>query len=969
MRKKILCIGLSLALLLSPLAAHGGTQADAAEETAGGAVRAGKALPYAAYLEEQTGPRATPGMEVQLGRDELAQGSGLYERREDGAVQVNEEQSITLSFEAPPGLYQLQIAYTPVEGRSRNMELSVQLNGSLPFRQAGSLQLTRRWRDAGGVIEEDSHRNDIRPLQEEIPFEEGGVLTYTAQDNAGHTAQPLLFALKERNTLTLTMTRESARFYQIAFVPPAQTVSYAEYSAQHAGVPLASASLETMEAELPAWKTDSTLVAFADRISPLTSPNKGAKISLNTIGGDDWTAVGQELAWQFTPTQTGLYEIRMRARQNYSRGFYSARVLKINGEIPFAEAENCRFTYHSGWIIYTVSAGDSPCRFYFEEGQTYTLSLTVTLGDFGEVIGRADQCLTALNDIYRELMMIMGASPDTLRDYHLDKVIPDSIRQLQEQAEELEAIAGDIRAIAGFSGSELAVLRQLSEQLREFYKNPAEIAKRLSSFKNNIASLNTWMLDAQTQPLDLDWIAIAAPEEAPPKADAGFFATVKYMAEMFIASFTEDYNNLSAGGAHGVSLEVWSTTGRDQASVLNDLVRSYYAPTVSERLGCDVNVSLRVVSADTVLPSVAAGNGSDVLLNAASSLPVNYATRKAAADLSAIADPQALDEVLARFRESALVPLRFNGGLYGLPEQQTYPVMYYRKDILEDLGIPAPTLEAPWTWNDVIRHLPVLQKKNMSFLMDTGISAGTEALGTFAMFLYQFGGEFYVGEGLRSALDSETAIGAFKYWTKFYTSYGLPANFSIANRFRTGESPLVISDITLYNQLVVSAPEINGLWEMTLVPGTVQEDGTICHAVSSGGTAAMILSSAAQPAAAWDFIQWWTGADIQTAFARNMESLLGASARYPTANQEAFQELSWSARDLRVLNAQAEWARGIPEVPGGYYTSRHIKNAFRAVCVSSNGEEPREALTRYTKIINDELYDKRLEFGLPVQEE
>ena len=374
-----------------------------------------------------------------------------------------------------------------------------------------------------------------------------------------------------------------------------------------------------------------------------------------------------------------------------------------------------------------------------------------------------------------------------------------------------------------------------------------------------------------------------------------------------------------------------------------------------------------MVTADTILPSVAAKNGSDVLLNANSALPVNYATRKAAKDINTIADSEKLEEVLSRFRESALVPLRFKDGLYGLPEQQTYTVMYYRTDILSELGIPAPTLDNPWTWNDVIRYLPVLQKKNMSFLMDTGISAGTEALGTFAMFLYQFGGEFYEGDGIRSALSSETAINAFKYWTRFYTNYGLPTNFSIANRFRTGESPVVISDITLYNQLAVSAPEINGLWEIALVPGTVRADGTTDYSVSSGGTAAMILSSAKHPEAAFDFISWWTEKDIQSMFARNMESLLGASARYPTANIEAFEQLPWSLRDLRVLKEQAKWAKGIPEVPGGYYTSRHIKNAFRAVCISSNGEEPREALTRYAKIINDELYDKRLEFGLPVE--
>ena len=99
-------------------------------------------------------------------------------------------------------------------------------------------------------------------------------------------------------------------------------------------------------------------------------------------------------------------------------------------------------------------------------------------------------------------------------------------------------------------------------------------------------------------------------------------------------------------------------------------------------------------------------------------------------------------------------------------------------------------------------------------------------------------------------------------------------------------------------------------------------------------------------------------------FAREMEIILGTSARYPSANIEAMEQLPWSLRDLRVLQAQAQWAKGIPEVPGGYYTSRHIKNAFREVCVGTTGEDPRETMLRYAKIINDELYDKRVEFGL-----
>lgn len=62
-------------------------------------------------------------------------------------------------------------------------------------------------------------------------------------------------------------------------------------------------------------------MAASDRVSPATTPFKGAKISLNNIGGNTWSSPGKEIAWEFTPTQTGLYEIRLRTRQNYKRGF------------------------------------------------------------------------------------------------------------------------------------------------------------------------------------------------------------------------------------------------------------------------------------------------------------------------------------------------------------------------------------------------------------------------------------------------------------------------------------------------------------------------------------------------------------------------------------------------------------------------------------------------------------------------
>jgi hypothetical protein len=100
----------------------------------------------------------------------------------------------------------------------------------------------------------------------------------------------------------------------------------------------------------------------------------------------------------------------------------------------------------------------------------------------------------------------------------------------------------------------------------------------------------------------------------------------------------------------------------------------------------------------------------------------------------------------------------------------------------------------------------------------------------------------------------------------------------------------------------------------------------------------------------------------QAGYSRQLESILGSAARYPTANLEAMGELNWTSHDLEALQSQMAFVKGVPEVPGGYYTTWHVENAFRAVVLS--GEDPREALLDYVRVINDEIDAKREELGL-----
>ena len=111
-------------------------------------------------------------------------------------------------------------------------------------------------------------------------------------------------------------------------------------------------------------------------------------------------------------------------------------------------------------------------------------------------------------------------------------------------------------------------------------------------------------------------------------------------------------------------------------------------------------------------------------------------------------------------------------------------------------------------------------------------------------------------------------------------------------------------------------------------------------------------------------MKWWIRYDTQVRFGREMESILGASARYATANTKALEELPWSSAELAILKQQQSWAVGFREIADGYSTTRHMTNAIRKVI--NDKDDPRETLLTYARTINEEIIIKRQEFGLPV---
>lgn len=852
-----------------------------------------------------------------------------------------------------PGLYNLSTLYYPIAGKSSNIERSLLIDGELPFEEAAYLQFDRIWNNKLTEIQTDNQGNDLRPQQIERPEWREVIL----KDSEGYFDSPFQFYFgKGDHTISFLSQREPLVIRKLTLLQAAISLPYEEIAKQYEadGIPETKGILVEIQGEDAIAKSSPTLYPMSERTSPAVYPYSPSKVKVNTIGGYNWRIPGEWIEWETDIPETGLYQIAFKSQQNFVRGIYSTRILSIDGEVPFQEMEQVAFRYKSGYRL-DVMGGEEPYMYYLEKGK-HVLRLEVSLGEFAPLIRDVEDSLFNLNAMYRKILMITGTTPDTVRDYRVEQQIPNLLEVFQSESERLQSVAKQLKKLSGQGSDQEALLKTMAMQLSEMIEEPDTIPRRLAAYKTNTGGLGTWLQKAREQPLEIDSIYISSKGKKLPKKGMGWFASIWHECLTFFYSFIIDYNQIGnvTEGKEQRSVTVWVGSGRDQANTIKSMIDESFTPESG------VSVNLKLVQMNTLLSATLAGQGPDVAMQIANDIPVNYAMRNATTDLTQFSD---FAEVAERFRSSAMVPYSYNDGVYALPETQTFNMLFYRKDVLRELG-----LEVPQTWDDVQNLLAVLNKNHMEFglpLVLTPAYPGENVApnSIYTLLLLQSGGSLYRDGGKASDIDSRLGTEAFKRWTEFYTDYKLEKEYDFANRFRTGQMPIGIADYTMYNQLSVFAPEIRGMWGFVPVPGTEQSDGTINRDVPSGGNGAVMMEATEDKEAAWEFMKWWTSEETQVQYGREMEGLMGAAARYPTANINALDQIPWPVTDYQNLKAQFEWVKGIPEVPGGYFTGRHLLNAFYKVVNSK--VEPREAIMDYTQYIQDEIRTKRKEFGLP----
>lgn len=846
------------------------------------------------------------------------------------------------------GLYRIEVEYAQTEYTDKDMEVGILINGELPFEEAETILLPRVFENAG-EIRVDSVGNEVAPQQKAVLDWQKHILMNTS----GYYEGDYYFYIPAgKNEISLRGTGTEFMVSGIRLLPIEEECTYEKYLSQNNGKDTEGIFIK-VQGETAQYKSASMLYPNYERTNAATEDsedglNNPKNISINTIGGKLWNTAGQWISWDVTVPESGYYNIGCKFKQNFLDGLFTSRAVYIDNQLLFDEMSRIRFGYDDEWQTqsFADTAGNA-YKVYLEEG-THSIKMMCTMGEFSDTLRTISNCVYEINELYRQIIMITSTDPDTYTDYFLEDRVPNLLTTLENCRNILDEETTKLEEMIGGSGSKTAVLDTLEHQLTTFIEDTDEIPLSLSSFKDNISAVGSWIVTIQEQGLLLDYIYVKSPNIEEPSPESSWGTGVEYSIKRFLASFDESSLSVGANEAEGnQKITVWlnsaasgannSSAGRDQAQIIKDLIDESFTPETG------IVVDLQLVQG-SLIEATLAGMGPDVALMVAEDQPVNFAIRGALQDLTEFAD---YEEVLTRFYDSSVEPFWYEGGLYAIPDTQVFNMLFYRTDVFEELGIQAPV-----TWEEFYDILPIIQRNNLQITVQD----------IFPALLFQNGADYYDEKGEKALLDSQTAIDAMTTYTDLYVKYGFEVKTDFYSRFRSGELVMSIQPYNMYNQLKVAAPEINGLWEMTPIPGALQDDGTINNSQNATVSGSVMLNTCENKEAAWEFMKWWSSDEIKAKYAISLEGMLGASARFTPANIETLDMLPWSESEVEELMCAWQSIVGIPQLPGSYYTSRGLTNAFRSIVY--DGDFPRYAMRLQTKLINEEITRKREEFGL-----
>lgn len=844
------------------------------------------------------------------------------------------------------GLYELTIEYAPFgekDGGSRQaVMLGLKVNGEYPFREARSVAFERSFRERPAELDENG--NQLRSLLEEAE----GWRSKPISDSGGAYALPLQWYLKKgENTVRIEALQQPVAIRAITAAPPSMLPSYSETRARYPSVLSTASDIITVEAEHFSYKNSTGIQVNYDK-DPLTTPRSLTAKIFNTLGGYTWAKGGQAVTWDFEVPADGLYKLGFRAYQGFRKNLTAFRTVSIDGRVPFEELASYPFAYSSDWKGFVLQDQDhQPYEFYLSKGK-HSITLEVNYEPYTPIIVDIDWMSRELRSVAWDIRVATGNREDKLRVWNVEKDIPGITERLAKLQSKLTELTERMVSINHATDTVSQSFKSAAKDIEELLREPDEIPYSQLTIGSLQEKLETQRIELMSSPLQVDKLFLAPAEQSFPRTTARFLEKMKGSLQSLWYSFA-DKNQFSK--QKGEELNVWMLWGRDYVDELQQLADEKFTP----KYGIKVRVNL-IQTSDLLVLGKAAGILPDVALGIPEGVPYQMALRNAAFDLSTLPGAQKL---LDGYHPGSLLPYYYDGGYYGLPETTNFKVLFYRKDILDELGLKVPN-----TWDDVYSMMPTLLQNEYNFYVDPG---------DFTYMFFQNGVDLYTPDGLSTALNTPEAFDAFKKWTDLFNVYGMDRQVqSFYNQFRRGTMPVGVADFSMYMQLLVAAPEILNTWGIAPVPGTIRPNGSIVRWSGASGNSMMMFKDTpkSKQELAWQFLQWYASDETQAEYGLNMEQYRGEEFRWNTANVRAFARMPWKKDDLNVILEQWKWIKEIPNVPGGYMSTRELSFAWNRATISNELaggaglENPRISLEKAIKEINRELDRKLREFHM-----
>lgn len=859
---------------------------------------------------------------------------------------MSKNETLTVEINVPTtGLYEIGIDYYITTAFSTKPIITIRINDKQPFNEMTDLTLDVEWKIT--PREEENRYN--RYGNELLPYSNPELKWYKTyfQDYLHRFDTPFKFLLNEgKNILTITCENTELLIGNIYVFNTQPLKTYEEY--YNPSLPSFSyGEMITIQGENFVYKNDLEIKASYYK-DPGMEPYTYKHTVLNRLDGSSVSRGGSKVTYDFTVNKTGYYYLSFKILKNSYRGLTSGRRIYIDGDVPFLEFNNYQFTYNRKWENHTLG----PYMIYLTEGN-HTLTIETTLSHLSEYIDRLYTIMDEVNGLGLAVKTITGGSTNAFIDWDIVRYIPTVKEDLLTYAREVRKIYDEVNALDPEAKSipDLSTLLVASDQLERLAKRPNKLSSKLAELNEGSGSsyqlIGNAIATMQNQPLDIDVIYIHNVNTLP-KPRVNFFIKLIDSIKAFFYSFFDERYKFESNPDDDV-LEVWMGKSR----LYLDIIQSMIDDEFTKETGIEVKVNI-LPNTQKIILSNATGTNPDVVLGIDSWEPYNYALRGILVNLKEFPD---FEEVVQYYHPNIFTPMIFEDGVYGIPETQSFYFLFYRKDILDFLGLTPPD-----TWDDVLKMLPILQSYQMNFYHPLGGEGAYKGYGLTSQIIYQFGGEIYSDNGLESTLSEEKTANAIKFMTDLFTIYNLPLQVpSFFEHFRSGTLPIGIHTSDLYLTLKYAAPELSGQWGMLAIPGNdYDNDGIVDRWAPTYGQASIIFKNSKLKNEAWELVKWWNKTDTQVKYHEYIKMYLGERYMTIPANLEAFEKSAWDEDVKRVGLQQAEWARIPAIIPGSYIVEREITNIFNKVVLDQVNY--RIAIDESVPRINRELRRKFTEF-------